>query len=98
MLFYPSTFCIAVIILCTQSDRRVMIRAHRHGMTNGEFFFFTPSGLDEIEPVRLWYGDDEDDPITKEAYRVLHHVSRHISIVKGIYRFSHHVSKHIYQL
>lgn len=54
-----------------------MIRAHRLGMTSGDYVFIDPNFLSNDDHYRYstWFKNDSDDVISREAYRHVIHVS-----------------------
>lgn len=69
---------ISVVFICAEDDnfRNIMIRAHRLGMTSGDYVFIDPNFLsnDDHYRYRTWFNKDSDDVISREAYRHVIHV------------------------
>jgi hypothetical protein len=65
---------VSVVVLCTDMDRRVLLRAHRKGMANGDYVFLTPGTLPNDEVDVRWREGDEDDDKAKDIFRFVLYV------------------------
>lgn len=68
-----------IVFICAEDDnfRNIMIRAHRLGMTSGDYVFIDPNFLSNDDHYRYstWFKNDSDDVISREAYRHVIHLT-----------------------
>ncbi|XP_062606321.1 receptor-type guanylate cyclase gcy-6-like, partial [Saccostrea cucullata] len=68
-----------IVFMCARNNnfRRIMIRAHYTGMTNGDYVFIDPNfkANDDQYQYRAWYNNDSDDVISRDAFRHVIHLT-----------------------
>ncbi|KAL5017260.1 hypothetical protein ScPMuIL_006849 [Solemya velum] len=57
-----------IFIICYGDMRRLIIRACRLGMCNGEYFFIYPNLVASDNIKRPWFKNDSDDVIARKGY------------------------------
>ncbi|KAK2186746.1 hypothetical protein NP493_190g03005 [Ridgeia piscesae] len=66
-----------IVLLCASStdERRILLRASRRGMTDGNYVFFTIDHLPEATVWQPWRRNDQFDEEAKAAYQSVVHIT-----------------------
>ncbi|XP_070573696.1 atrial natriuretic peptide receptor 1-like [Ptychodera flava] len=61
-----------IVLFCARSsrERRILLKAHDMGMTNGDYVFFLPKIFEKVDETAPWLGDDGRDEDARKAYEV----------------------------
>ncbi len=64
---------VLVVIICVVEPllRRFMLRAHKKGMTDGEYVYITANLLPSPNLATIWRNGQQDDPIARKAFQPL---------------------------
>ncbi|XP_056020479.1 atrial natriuretic peptide receptor 1-like [Ostrea edulis] len=68
-----------IVFMCAKENnfRNIMIRAHHNGMTGGDYVFIDSNFItnDNLYRYRVWYKNDSNDVISREAFRHVIHIT-----------------------